>query len=56
MHPSVVAMVAFFQQHDDDPKKPRPVHEAKKQEGWMELDESRKDHERDRRRHVHVRC
>ncbi len=48
-------MVPFFE-HDEDPKKPRPVHVQRKQEGWMEVDESRKDDDRDRHRHVHVRC
>ncbi len=48
-------MEAFFE-HDADPKKQRPVQDPKKQEGWMEIDESRKDDERDDRRHVHVRC
>jgi len=49
----VVTMVPYFED-DEDPKKPRPVYEAKKHEGWMEVDESRKDGDRDRRRHVHV--
>ncbi|HEU4612073.1 MAG TPA: hypothetical protein VFS15_08350 [Kofleriaceae bacterium] len=53
--PPADAMVPFFE-HDEDPKKPRPVHVQRKQEGWMEVDESRKDDDRDRHRHVHVRC
>lgn len=55
MHPSFVAMVPFFED-DDDPKKPRPVDKIKKQEGWYERGESRKDEGRDGHRHVHVRC
>ena len=46
-------MVPYFED-DEDPKKPRPVYDHKKREGWMEIDESRKDSDRDRRRHVHV--
>jgi hypothetical protein len=50
------AMVPFFED-DEDPKKPRPVERTKKREGWMEIDEARKDNDRDHRRHVHVtRC
>jgi hypothetical protein len=46
-----------FFEDDDDPKKPRPVRANKKREGWAEVDESRKDNDRDHRRHVHVtRC
>jgi len=49
-------MVPFFED-DDDPKKPRPVHANKKREGWAEIDESRKDNDRDHHRHVHTtRC
>ncbi len=49
-------MCPYFED-DQDPKKPRPVYESKKREGWMEIDESRKDIDRDHRRHVHVtRC
>jgi hypothetical protein len=48
-------MVPFFED-DEDPKKPRPVQNNKKREGWMERTESRKDGERDGHRHVHVRC
>jgi hypothetical protein len=50
-------MVPFFED-DDDPKKPRPVDENKKREGWAEIEESRKDDDRDGHRHVHlhVRC
>ena len=48
-------MVPFFED-DEDPKKPRPVHDSKKREGWSEVEESRKDHDRDGHRHVHVRC
>jgi hypothetical protein len=43
-------------EHDDDPKKPRPVATRKKQDGYLERAESRKDDERDDHRHVHVRC
>jgi hypothetical protein len=54
--PRLVAMVPFFE-NDEDPKKPRPVHVSKKREGWAEVDESRKDNDRDHHRHVHVtRC
>ena len=54
--PSNVAMVPFFED-DDDPKKPRPVHVTKKRDGWAEMDEARKDDDRDHHRHVHVtRC
>ncbi len=48
-------MVPYFE-YDDDPKKPRPVLVDRKREGRMEVDESRKDAERDHHRHVHVRC
>jgi hypothetical protein len=48
-------MVPFFED-DEDPKKPRPVDKTKKGEGWLERGESRKDHDRDGHRHVHVRC
>jgi len=49
-------MVPFFED-DDDPKKPRPVHATKKRDGWAEMDEARKDDDRDHHRHVHVtRC
>lgn len=41
---------------DDDPKKPRPVEARKKGDGPLERGESRKDDDRDDRRHVHVRC
>ena len=41
---------------EDDPKRPRPVNDAKKREGWAERGESRKDNDRDDHRHVHVRC
>jgi hypothetical protein len=48
---------AMFFEDDEDPKKPRPVRANKKREGWAEVDESRKDNDRDHRRHVHVtRC
>jgi hypothetical protein len=55
MQSLVGTMVPFFED-DADPKKPRPVGQAKKREGWMEHDEARKDNDRDHRRHVHVRC
>lgn len=46
-----------FFEDDDDPKKPRPVRINKKREGWLEVDESRKDNDRDHHRHVQVtRC
>jgi hypothetical protein len=48
-------MVPFFED-DEDPKKPRPVQNNKKREGWQERSESAKDDERDGHRHVHVRC
>lgn len=49
-------MVQFLED-DDDPKKPRPILDAKKREGWAETDESRKDDDYDHHRHVHVtRC
>jgi len=41
---------------EDDPKRPRPVKNAKKNDGWVERGESRKDNDRDDHRHVHVRC
>jgi hypothetical protein len=53
MHLRLVAMLLFFED-DENPKKPRPLHDDKKREGWMEVDESRKDYDRDHRRHVHV--
>ena len=46
-----------FYEDDQDPKKPRPVDSSKKREGWMEVDESRQDIDRDHHRHVHTtRC
>ncbi len=49
-------MVDFFEA-DDDPKKPRPLFDSKKREGWAESEESRKDDDNDHHRHVHsVRC
>ena len=53
----VPGTMPFFED-DDDPKKPRPVDDSKKREGWAEIEESRKDHDRDGHRHVHlhVRC
>ena len=48
-------MVPFFED-DEDPKKPRPVDHKKKQVGWMERGEARKDNDLDQHRHVHVRC
>jgi len=41
---------------DDDPKKPHPVHDARKREGSAERAEARKDEGRDHHRHVIVRC
>jgi hypothetical protein len=49
------AAMPFFED-DYDPKRPRPVREAKKREGWQELSESRKDDDRDHHRHVHTGC
>jgi hypothetical protein len=45
----------FFDE-PDDPKKPRPIHSNKKNEGALERGESRKDNDRDNHRHVRVRC
>lgn len=53
----VQTLVSVMRYYDeDDPKRPRPVNDAKKREGWAERGESRKDNERDHHRHVHVRC
>jgi len=41
---------------EDDPKRPRPVKNTQKREGWQESTEARKDNDRDHHRHVHVRC
>ncbi len=46
---------AMFDEHDD-PKKPHPVHDARKREGGAERAEARKDEGRDHHRHVIVRC
>jgi hypothetical protein len=43
-------------EEDNDPKKPRPVHSNKKNEGSFERGESRKDNDRDAHRHVRVSC
>jgi len=48
-------MVPYFE-HDDDPKKPRPVRVPKKREMGRERGEAFKDDDYDRHRHVHVRC
>ena len=52
--PSIV--MGPLSEDDDDPKKSRPVHVAKKREDSLERSEARKDHERDGHRHVNVRC
>jgi hypothetical protein len=41
---------------DQDPKKPRPVYRAHKNDGNAERAEARKDDDRDNHRHVIVRC
>ena len=48
-------MVPFFED-DDDPKKPRPVHERKKREMPRERVDGFKDEDSDHHRHVNVRC
>ncbi len=48
-------MCPYFED-DNNPKKPRPVEEAKKPPGWMERGEARKDHDRDHHRHVLISC
>ena len=41
---------------EEDPKKPRPVRDARKRDGAAECAEARKDEGRDHHRHVIVRC
>ena len=48
-------MCPFFED-DDDPKKPRPIDYARKGDGDLERTEACKDDDRDRHRHVIVRC
>lgn len=48
-------MVPFFE-HDDDPKRPRPVRTQKKREIPRERSEGFKDDDLDHHRHVQVRC
>jgi len=49
-------LVGAMLDEDDDPKKPHPVHDARKREGSAERTESRKDEGREHHRHVIVRC